>query len=45
MLNKIYLEFSNIYQNAKYEVLISPPIALRISENNQEVESLLLRHG
>ena len=45
MLNKIYLEFSNIYQNAKYEVLISPPIALRISENNQEVDSLLLRHG
>lgn len=45
MLNKIYLEFSNIYQNAKYEVLISPPIALRIGENNQELDSLLLKHG
>ena len=42
MLNNIYLEFSDIYQNAKYEVLISPPIAFRIGELNQGLEKLLV---
>jgi hypothetical protein len=45
MLNKIYLEYSDIYQNAKYEVLISPPIAFRIGEMSQGLEGLFVNQA
>ena len=45
MLNKIYLEFSDIYQNAKYEVLSCPQIVIAIGENNEHLDKLLMRNG
>ena len=45
MLNKIYLEYSDIYQNAKYEVLSSPPIAFRIGEMKQGLEDLFVNEA
>jgi hypothetical protein len=45
MLNKIYLEYLDIYQNAKYEVLSYPSIAFKIGEMNQGLEDLLVNEA
>jgi Protein of unknown function (DUF3293) len=45
MLNKIYLDYLDIYQNAKYEVLSSPSIAFKIGEMNQGLEDLLVNEA
>lgn len=44
MLNKIYLEFKDIYQNAKYVVLSSPSIEISIGQRSTPLEQLLTKY-
>ena len=44
MLNKIYLEFRDIYQNAKYVVLSSPSIELSIGQRSNPLDELLTKY-
>lgn len=44
MLNKIYLEFKDIYQNAQYVVLSSPSIELSIGQRSIPLDQLLNKY-
>ncbi len=44
MLNKIYLEFKDIYQNAKYVVLSSPSIEFGIEQRSMPLDELLNKY-
>lgn len=44
MLNKIYLEFKDIYQNARYAVLDSPSIELSIGQLSIPLDQLLHKY-
>jgi hypothetical protein len=44
MLNKIYLEFKDIYQNAKYIVLRSPSIEFSIGQRSIPLDQLLTEY-
>ena len=44
MLNKVYLEFRDIYQNAKYGVLSSPSIEFSISQRSIHLDQLLTQY-
>ena len=44
MLNKIYLEFRDIYQNAKYVVLSSPSIEFSIGQETIPLDQLLTKY-
>jgi hypothetical protein len=44
MLNKLYLEFKDIYQNARYVVLSSPSIELSIGQKSIPIDQLLSKY-
>lgn len=44
MLNKIYFEFKDIYQNAQYVVLSSPSIELSIGQRSIPLDQLLTKY-
>ena len=45
MLNKIYLEFSDIYKCAEYVILSSPPISFKVDQRSPDLDQLMLRYG
>jgi hypothetical protein len=44
MLNKVYLEFRDIYQNAQYVVLSSPSIEFSIGQRSTPLDQLLTEY-
>ena len=45
MLNKVYVEFRDVYKRAEYLVLSSPPVVFKVDQSCPELDLLISRYG